>query len=112
MIVGLGQSRFGRSHKVVATRFAGSKLLRRFSARSTTEFLILYIETCSLIRSSGRMERIGVRRSHTGDWIVDEILLTEEGRISHEISFSERGGWKIVCADLFHQWRDIAPSGD
>jgi hypothetical protein len=42
-----------------------------------------------------------------GDWIIDEILLTEEGGVSHEILFSESGVWKIVCRDLVYEWSDI-----
>ena len=42
-----------------------------------------------------------------GDWIIDEIFLTEEGSVSHEILFSESGVWKIVCRDLLYQWCNV-----
>ena len=44
-----------------------------------------------------------------GDWIIDEILLTEDGLVSHEIEFSESGVWKISCHDIVYQWRALAP---
>jgi len=67
------------------------------------------VQSYSLVWPDGKDRRATVAH---GDWIIDEILLTQEGSISHEVSFSERGVWKIVCGDLFHQWRDIAHSGD
>jgi hypothetical protein len=74
-------------------------------------FDIVYrdVQSYSLVWPDGKDRRATVAH---GDWIVDEVLLTQEGSISHEIVFSERGVWKIVCGDLFHQWRDTAHSGD
>ena len=74
-------------------------------------FDIVYrdVQSYSLVLPEGKRRNATVAH---GDWLVDEILLTEDGHVSHEISFSERGVWKIVCGDLFHQWRDTAHSGD
>jgi hypothetical protein len=47
-----------------------------------------------------------------GDWLVDEVLLTEDGYVSHEILFSDSAVWKIVCRDMIHQWRDPVKAQD
>lgn len=39
-----------------------------------------------------------------GDWIVDEVLLTEEGLIAHEIEFSDSARWRIVAKDMTYSW--------
>lgn len=39
-----------------------------------------------------------------GDWLVDEILLLENGAVSHEIEFSDSGEWKIICEDIKYEW--------
>jgi hypothetical protein len=44
-----------------------------------------------------------------GDWIVDEILLTENGLVSHEVEFSQLANWKIVCRDIVYRWRNELP---
>ncbi len=46
-----------------------------------------------------------------GDWIIDEILVAENGFVSHEIEFSEAGAWNVICRDIAYRWRgtkDIA----
>jgi hypothetical protein len=43
-----------------------------------------------------------VRRAH-GDWLVDELTLTDEGLVRHEIEF-ERASMTVICADLEHRW--------
>ena len=50
-------------------------------------------------------------RGH-GDWLVDEIRLSESGMVMHEVVFS-RGRWLIECADIEWRWRPIvqAPAG-
>lgn len=46
-----------------------------------------------------------------GDLLIDEIRLTEEGKVLHEIEFDRGSRWIIVCADIectFHpneKWR-------
>jgi hypothetical protein len=37
-------------------------------------------------------------RAH-GDWLVDEVTLTDEGLVRHEIEF-ERASLTVICADL------------
>ena len=42
-----------------------------------------------------------------GDWLTDEIRLSDAGHVEHEIEF-ERGTWLIECADIKWQWSPTA----
>jgi hypothetical protein len=42
-----------------------------------------------------------------GDWLMDEIRLSDEGLVAHEVIFSEGGRWLIECADVTCEWRPI-----
>ena len=39
-----------------------------------------------------------------GDWLVDEVRLSERGLVEHEIRFSQGGRWLIECKDVTYQW--------
>jgi hypothetical protein len=39
-----------------------------------------------------------------GDWLLDEIRLTEDGHVEHEISFARNGIWQIKCGDISAIW--------
>src|SRR5947208_3002433 len=49
------------------------------------------VQSYSLAFQAHSRQKIGVAH---GDWMVDEILLVENGLVSHEIAFSEPGSWK------------------
>ena len=38
------------------------------------------------------------------DWVVDELLLTDGGLVSHEIEFSDSARWHIVAKDIAYSW--------
>lgn len=38
-----------------------------------------------------------------GDWLIDEITLSAQGRIVHEILFSSGSRWQIECESFAHQ---------
>lgn len=42
-------------------------------------------------------------KSH-GDWIIDEIHLSEQGWLIHEIKFVLNGEWKIECENIKYVW--------
>jgi hypothetical protein len=44
-------------------------------------------------------------RGH-GDLMIDEVLLADDGQISHNIAF-EDGTWQITCRDLTVTWIDL-----
>jgi hypothetical protein len=46
-----------------------------------------------------------------GDWQYDEIRLSEDGKVIHEIEF-DRGTWLIICRDMNYRWRDISVPPD
>ncbi len=39
-----------------------------------------------------------------GDWLYDEIRLSEQGRVLHEIEWSRGGVWLIECSDVAYKW--------
>jgi len=48
------------------------------------------------------------RHGH-GDWIIDEIRLSERGLILHEIEFWLGGCWVIECEDVNYYWKPMGP---
>ena len=38
-----------------------------------------------------------------GDWQYDEIRLSEDGNVLHEVEF-DKGSWSIVCRNLIYRW--------
>jgi hypothetical protein len=51
-----------------------------------------------------RRYRIGSRGPGHGDWLYDEIRLSADGHVLHEI---EIGGdsWEIECQDVAYEWK-------
>jgi hypothetical protein len=47
-------------------------------------------------------------RSGHGNWLFDEIRLSENGLVLHEIMFSNYGQWLIEAKDISCQWRPSA----
>jgi hypothetical protein len=43
-----------------------------------------------------------IHRPH-GDWLIDEIRLSEKGRVVHEIKFTQ-ATWRIECEDIVYAW--------
>lgn len=39
-----------------------------------------------------------------GDWMSDEIRLTEDGNVIHEVEFQVDGRWKIFFTDIEYKW--------
>lgn len=43
-----------------------------------------------------------------GDWIVDEVRLSDSGLVLHEIVFIPRCRWLIECRDIEYRWQLLA----
>ena len=41
-----------------------------------------------------------------GEWLIDEIRLSEDAKVIHEVEFI-RGRWIIECDDLAYTWRSF-----
>jgi hypothetical protein len=39
------------------------------------------------------------------DWLVDEVRLTHDGHVVHEIIFASAARWVIECSDIEWQWQ-------
>ena len=54
----------------------------------------------------------GVRASAGhGDWLYDEIRLSERGHVLHEVEWSNGGLWLIECSDVFYKWMPLEADG-
>jgi hypothetical protein len=53
-----------------------------------------------------RMQREKAMIGH-GDWMIDELVLNEDGSICHEILF-DGALWEICATDVIYSWTDIA----
>jgi hypothetical protein len=40
-----------------------------------------------------------------GDWLIDEIMLSDRGDVIHEIIFSSNCQWTIECKDIIYSWK-------
>lgn len=45
-----------------------------------------------------------------GDWLVDEIRLSERGLVEHEIRFSQGSSWLIECENIIYKWMPFKES--
>lgn len=43
-------------------------------------------------------------RAGHGDWLIDEVGLSENGLVVHEILFSRGARWRIESSDLHYEW--------
>jgi hypothetical protein len=44
------------------------------------------------------------------DWLVDELRLSEQGQVVHEIVFASGARWLIECADIRYEWQPLNPN--
>ena len=42
--------------------------------------------------------------TYHGDWLVDELCLSEDNFVVHEIDFAFGATWKIHCDDVKYEW--------
>ncbi len=49
------------------------------------------------------LNKIGKNKSH-GDWLYDEIRLSENDFVLHEIEFANNAIWQIECEDIEVKW--------
>lgn len=43
-----------------------------------------------------------------GDWLIDEVRVSETGLVLHEIEFSRGSCWLIECEDIEYTWEPIS----
>ena len=51
-----------------------------------------------------RRGRWETKQKGHGDWLTDEVDLSKNGLILHEIEWSDRGHWLIECRDFEFKW--------
>jgi hypothetical protein len=45
-----------------------------------------------------------------GDWLADEIRLSDGGLVLHEVEFSRGSRWVIECEDMTYDWEHMKES--
>lgn len=63
------------------------------------------VKSYSIIKETG--DGPPGRQTEHGDWRIDEVTLTEDGDISHEILFMGYASWRITCTDLKYDFSSI-----
>jgi hypothetical protein len=53
------------------------------------------------------LEKRKTQAAH-GDWLVDEIRLSENGLVLHEVVFNSGSRWLIEAADISYEWHQMA----
>ena len=53
-----------------------------------------------------RAEPVGIGH---GDWLQDEIRVSDRGLLLHEVVFSRGSRWKIEAEDIRHTWEPKSP---
>jgi hypothetical protein len=43
-----------------------------------------------------------------GDWLADEVQISDAGLVVHEILFSRGAEWRIEASDLLYEWRPLS----
>lgn len=61
------------------------------------ELLYTGVRSYSLIHTGGS-------RKH-GDWLIDEIRLSDQNLVLHEVVFHHGARWAIECEDLHYSWK-------
>jgi hypothetical protein len=51
----------------------------------------------------------GQTGSGHGDWLYDEIRLSDRGHVVHEIEWSRSSRWLIECSDVSSEWMPLVP---
>lgn len=71
------------------------------------ELTYKHVQAYSLAFTRGAVGAAAERartRGH-GDWIIDEVLLADDGSVSHEIEFDLSSRWEIRCKDIVYRWQ-------
>ena len=59
-----------------------------------------------LLQRGGRnLDRSADLSEGHGDWMIDEVRLSDKGNVLHEVKFSEGSRWTIESEDIVYRWR-------
>jgi len=45
-----------------------------------------------------------------GNWVVDEVRVSESGLVLHEVEFSSNSRWLIECREFSYAWKPLSSS--
>lgn len=68
--------------------------------------LVYHDVYCYTLTAPAKDENTQRRDIGHGDWLIDEIRLSEDERVVYEVQL-ERGYWLIECADLEYRWHPL-----
>jgi hypothetical protein len=81
-------------------------VVRLFGAYQDGHIELRYSEVQSYLLASG--DTIGLGH---GDWLYDEIRLSDRERVLHEVEWSRGNRWLIECRDVTYEWRPLCSIG-
>jgi hypothetical protein len=58
-----------------------------------------------LLNKPKNSENVAVSYGH-GDWLIDEVRLSDTSSVIHDISFHGGSNWTIECDDLIYEWKE------
>jgi len=59
---------------------------------------------CYDLNAPANLQVMTKYRSGHGDWLIDEVRLSRDGLVIHEIAFSKGYTWTIECESIDYQW--------
>jgi hypothetical protein len=92
-------------------RYQGGEVQVRLLTPNLVGYLVLTyfrIRSHSFVLYSPMPEE---ETSSYSDLIIDEVRLTEGGKVVYEVQFAT-GHWLIECADILGDWKPIAPDSE
>lgn len=60
----------------------------------------------NVFESSRHSSQTLLKATH-GDWLIDEVFLSSQGKLVHLIEFSNNVHWRITCADIRFDWNPV-----
>jgi hypothetical protein len=71
---------------------------------------LVYTNVTSYEMTTGANGEARAKRGH-GDWLIDEIHLSDRGLVLHEILFSSGARWLIESEDIEYSWEPAEGPG-
>jgi hypothetical protein len=94
--------------EIATDGYRGGEIQVRLLTPGRIGYLVL---TYTRIRSHSLVLYTPMAEEETASYsslIVDEVTLTEQGKVIHEVQFAS-GHWLIECADIISEWKPISP---
>ncbi len=65
---------------------------------------VVFYELEKILKIDQEIVNEQVRRGTHGDWLIDEISLSDGGVVIHDIEFANDARWIICCENIIYEW--------